>query len=145
MLKCQHRMRPEISVFARLFYHENIEDHDSVMAYPNVIGLNSNVYFIDHTNPESDMSELKSKRNKFEATYLSKFCEFLLKQDYAPSQITVITMYLGQLIEIRNELRKVGLAGNKMIRVCTVDNFQGEENEIVLLSLVRSNSEKNIG
>ena len=31
------------------------------------------------------------------------------------------------------------------VRVCAVDNFQGEENEIILLSLVRSNEEGKIG
>lgn len=33
----------------------------------------------------------------------------------------------------------------KDIRVVTVDNFQGEENEIILLSLVRSNESNRIG
>lgn len=33
----------------------------------------------------------------------------------------------------------------KAIRVSSVDGYQGEENEIVLLSLVRSNSNKSIG
>lgn len=31
------------------------------------------------------------------------------------------------------------------MRVTTVDNFQGEENKIILLSLVRNNGEGNIG
>jgi len=31
------------------------------------------------------------------------------------------------------------------MRVTVVDNFQGEENDIVLLSLVRSNDENKIG
>ncbi|XP_036347898.1 NFX1-type zinc finger-containing protein 1-like [Rhagoletis pomonella] len=33
----------------------------------------------------------------------------------------------------------------KPMRVTTVDNFQGEENKIILLSLVRNNEEGNIG
>lgn len=136
-------MRPEISIFAKLFYNQEIIDHESVNRFPDILGLHSNIYFIDHTHEESETDELNSKRNKFEAEYLSKLCEYLIKLEYAPSQITVITMYLGQLIEIRNELRRVGLAGK--IRVCTVDNFQGEENDIILLSLVRSNPENKIG
>ena len=31
------------------------------------------------------------------------------------------------------------------VRVTVVDNFQGEENDIILLSLVRSNEDGNIG
>ena len=58
------------------------------------------------------------------------------------SQITVLTMYLGQMAEIKKKLKE-----NKMeqIKVTTVDNYQGEENDIILLSLVRSNSERKIG
>ena len=31
------------------------------------------------------------------------------------------------------------------VNITVVDNFQGEENDIILLSLVRSNNEANIG
>ena len=31
------------------------------------------------------------------------------------------------------------------VRISVVDNFQGEENDIIILSLVRSNEEANIG
>ena len=34
---------------------------------------------------------------------------------------------------------------NKRIRVAAVDNFQGEEADIVIVSLVRSNGDANIG
>jgi len=33
----------------------------------------------------------------------------------------------------------------KKVRVTTVDNFQGEENDIILLSLVRNNDKNRIG
>jgi len=33
----------------------------------------------------------------------------------------------------------------KRVQVTVVDNFQGEENDIILLSLVRSNPERRIG
>lgn len=33
----------------------------------------------------------------------------------------------------------------KGVRVTVVDNFQGEENDIILLSLVRSNEQNKIG
>lgn len=33
----------------------------------------------------------------------------------------------------------------RKVRITAVDNFQGEDNKIILLSLVRSNAENNIG
>ena len=60
-------------------------------------------------------------------------CRYLLQQGYLPSQITVLTPYSGQLFQL-----KKFVPNEEGLRVCVVDNFQGEENEIILLSLVRS-------
>ena len=59
--------------------------------------------------------------------------------------------YLGQVSKIKKALiDEFGKPKNekdkqKTIRVSTIDNYQGEESDIVLLSLVRSNEENNIG
>ena len=47
---------------------------------------------------------------------------------------------LGQLLAFKN---KVMGKLDKRVRITAVDNFQGEENDIILLSLVRSNEEVN--
>jgi len=87
--------------------------------------------------------ENSSKMNPFEAFYLAKFAEYLIKQkQFAPEQITILSMYLGQMGEIKKNLKSIKLAG---VKCTTVDNYQGEENEIILLSLVRSNKEEKIG
>lgn len=52
-------------------------------------------------------------------------------------------MYVGQLLKLKNETKADEIF--KGVRICAVDNFQGEENDIILLSLVRSNEEGNIG
>lgn len=44
-----------------------------------------------------------------------------------------------------DKLRRTSHDDAREIRVSTVDGFQGEENEIILLSLVRSNSNNSIG
>ena len=49
---------------------------------------------------------------------------------------------------IKEKFKKKSNGGNplhKQIRISTIDNFQGEESKIVLISLVRSNDEGNIG
>ena len=57
-------------------------------------------------------------------------------------QITVLTMYTGQMFLLRRLMPKSLYEG---VRVTPVDNFQGEENDIILLSLVRSNELGRIG
>ncbi len=142
MLNCQHRMRPEISVLMKHFYDKPIQDHISVESFDNLIGFYKNVHFVNHSNPENNVNDSQSKMNTFEAEYLAQVCLYLKNQDYNTSQITVLTMYLGQLMEMRRSLNKLKITG---VKVSTVDNYQGEENDFILLSLVRSNNDEKIG
>ena len=143
-LQQQHRMRPEISRLLCPTIYENLLDHADVQKYDSVLGIRKNVFFIDHVHPEEHhgSSDTKSHVNKFEADFIVELCHYLLKQGYPPSEITILTMYRGQLFELKSKMKKKNFEG---VRVAAVDDFQGEENEIILLSLVRSNSDGVIG
>ena len=139
-LQIQHRMRPEIAELVKPHVYETLENHDSVKDYPNIKGISGDIFFIQHDHPEegSDLSH----SNIYEAKYLVALCEYLLQVGYSPSQITILVTYTGQLLKIRKLMPAGTFQG---VRVSTVDDFQGEENDIILLSLVRSNKEGNIG
>lgn len=143
-LNTQHRMRPEIARLMRFIY-DDLQDHESVHEYEDVSGVSKNIYFIDHRFPEDESEindKLKSHSNKHEAEYIAALCEYFILQGYAPHQITVLTMYTGQVLTLKKTMPKAKFEG---VRVTAVDNFQGEENDIILLSLVRSNRQKKIG
>jgi hypothetical protein len=142
MLTCQHRMRPDISNFMKHFYPEPIIDHVSVKSFENIIGITKNVFFINHHKEEKALTESQSKVNLFEAKYIAKLCEYLAKNKYKEQSITVLSMYLGQMMQIKSELRALKM---KFVKISTVDNYQGEENDIIILSLVRSNRSDKIG
>lgn len=60
---------------------------------------------------------------------------------------TILTFYNGQRQTIRKKLQghpNLASVLNNM-KIVTVDSYQGEENDIVLLSLVRSNNRRAIG
>uniref|UniRef100_A0A2C9M9Z9 Uncharacterized protein n=1 Tax=Biomphalaria glabrata TaxID=6526 RepID=A0A2C9M9Z9_BIOGL len=135
-LKIQHRMRPEISQMVKLIYPE-LEDHPSVCQFEHIRGVSKDVFFINHNYHEVGNSDNFSKSNDHEAKYVVALCEYLTKHDYSPSQITIITTYKGQVTLIRKYMKNL----NPQPRVSAVDDFQGEENEIIILSLVRSNKE----
>ena len=139
-LQIQHRMRPEIAELVKPHVYETLENHESVKNYPNIMGISGDLFFIKHHHLEKD-SDL-SHSNIYEAKYLVALCKYLLQVGYSPSQITILVTYTGQLLEMRNLMPAKIFQG---VRVSTVDNFQGEENDIILLSLVRSNKEGNIG
>jgi hypothetical protein len=141
-LQIQHRMRPEIAQLVKPHIYSTLINHESVQNYGDVKGIDFNLYFIQHEFPEMEEENLISHSNQHEAKFLTALCEHILKQGYKPSQITILVTYSGQLLLMRSHMPRTVFEG---VRVCTVDNFQGEENDIILLSLVRSNAENKIG
>ena len=142
-LQVQHRMRPEIASLICPSIYDKLLNHESVEIYGHVKGIGHDLFFIDHTHPEkSNEDRDRSHSNDHEADFIVALCKYLLKQGYQPSEVTVLTMYRGQLLELKKRMKKSEFNG---VRVAAVDDFQGEENEIILLSLVRSNSDGKVG
>ena len=54
----------------------------------------------------------------------------------------MLSAYVGQLLLLRAAFAACGL---EKVHISTVDAYQGEENDIVLLSLVRSNADGRLG
>jgi len=141
-LTIQHRMRPEIVKLIVPHVYKSLVNHESVLEYENIRGINGNLFFVAHTEAEKSVDDTKSKSNEHEARFLSSLCLYLMQQGYKPTQITVLTMYTGQMFLLRRLMPKSLFEG---VRITPVDNFQGEENDIILLSLVRSNELGKIG
>ena len=141
-LSIQHRMRPEIAALTKRIYDHEISDHESVCHSPDISGVCHNLFFIDHSQMETRIEFLQSYSNDHEADFIVALCNYLLLQGYKGKQITVLTMYTGQLLNLQEKMPRRKF---KEVKVCAVDNFQGEENDIILLSLVRSNTEGSIG
>ena len=85
----------------------------------------------------------KSKSNEQEALFVAAFANYLILQGYNPAEITILSMYVGQTLKIKHILKKKYNVTE--LRVATVDNYQGEENEIIILSMVRSNKKNILG
>ena len=141
-LQIQHRMRPEIAGLVCPFIYPTLLNHDSVLQYDDVRGVTTNMYFFDHQYPEAENDDLRSHSNVEEAKLVVGLCDYFLKQGYSPSQITVLTTYTGQLLKLKPLMPKIKFEG---VRITAVDNFQGEENDIIILSLVRSNDNGRVG
>ncbi|CAF3707173.1 unnamed protein product [Rotaria sordida] len=139
----QHRSIPIISSLTHHFYDIPIINHESVNNRPSIIGITHPLYFINHGNFEENVSDGVSKRNPYESNYILQLADYLIKQGYDKNDITILTTYMGQRQQIQKSMNQ--LKHLKGIHVTVVDNFQGEENRIVLLSLVRSNADRRLG
>ena len=154
MLNVQHRMRPEIATLMKHIY-DDLENHESVEKYEDIKGMKKNMFFINHKYIEEPGNQSHSHVNEHEAKFLVALCRYLLQQGYKADKITLLTTYTGQMYAIRDclqeedAIRESHRAENDpsvgCVRVTTVDNFQGEGNDIILLSLVRSNKDEKVG
>ena len=153
-LNVQHRMRPEISALMKHIY-DDLENHESVEKYEDIKGMKKNMFFINHNYMEDSCNQSHSHVNEHEAKFLVALCRHLMQQGYRADQITLLTTYTGQMYAIRDCLQEEDAIKEPLkpendssfrgVRVTTVDNFQGEENDIILLSLVRSNKDEKVG
>ncbi|XP_064640409.1 NFX1-type zinc finger-containing protein 1-like [Lineus longissimus] len=143
-LEFQHRMRPEISQFLVPHIYTELHDHKKVFSYDHVKGIQNDVVFLNHNVPEDGVEDTRSHTNDHEAALVVGLCEYLLQQGYKQTQITVLTMYSGQMFQIRKRMRHKQ-AQFYGIRVVPVDNYQGEENDVIIMSYVRSNTFGKIG
>ena len=136
-------MRPEIARLIVPSIYPTLENHASVLEYPGVRGMASNIFFLTHTEEEIGDHEGKSHLNPYEAELSLALARHLIMQGYSPKQITILTTYSGQLLHFFKIRRNHSAV--QSVRISVVDNFQGEENDIIILSLVRSNVDENIG
>lgn len=88
---------------------------------------------------EQTESEGSSRENRGEAEYVAQQVSELLKSGVRPDEIGVITPYGAQARLLRELITERG------VEVDTVDGFQGREKEAILISLVRSNTEGELG
>jgi helicase required for RNAi-mediated heterochromatin assembly 1 len=143
-LTLQRRMAPEIRRLLAPIY-ETLEDHPSVNSFDKVPGMGDiRSFFFCHSWPESSDS-LASKYNADEAHMVVGFFIHLVFSGISVKDITVLTFYNGQRKKILKLLKDSSYLQGQYVKVATVDSYQGEENEVVLLSLVRSSEERKIG
>jgi len=151
MLTVQYRMHHAIMAFSsRELYEEKLQADPSVREHvlsdlPGVAGSDATqtpVEFIDTAGAGFDEEvepDGESRLNRQEAALVCRKVQGLLDCGVAPSDIAVIAPYAAQVRLLRERLSIPGL------EIDSVDGFQGREKEAVVISLVRSNPQGEIG
>ena len=140
MLKVQRRMAPQIREVVQTFY-ASLKDHDTVNQRLPVPGMGQQrLWWRQHTCPESRLEH--SFFNPGEAWLVIDFVRHLVTNGNKPCQITILTYYRAQVEYLMKQLRSddalisANPCGEWLVR--TIDGYQGEENDVVILSLVRN-------
>ena len=135
-LNTQHRMAPDIARLLSPVYSDLV-NHPSVLTRPVLPVLNTHVLFLDHNVREDSTDENRSKTNSHEAAMVVGLARLLNMWGVRLSDMVILTTYTGQLQLVRRILSSHDIS----VETDTVDNYQGEEKEVVLLSLVRSGAD----
>ncbi|KAI4725090.1 P-loop containing nucleoside triphosphate hydrolase protein [Aureobasidium sp. EXF-10728] len=145
MLAVQRRMPPAVRCLLWPIYGDKIKDHECTLHRPPVPGFGDfKTYFFHHEHHE-EHDKFKSAYNEHEAKLVVGFVNGLISKGIESRKITVLTFYNGQRRLLARELKKVEGCAEARIKVVTVDSYQGEENDIIVLSLVRNNCLQQVG
>lgn len=133
LLNTQYRMRESIAGFSsRYFYNELLNTAEHLR------NTGTHITFIDTAG--SGLNEKQgpdgiSLQNEGELQIVRQFIE---QERWEPTGTAFISPYSGQVAAAR-ELLPAGM------RISTIDSFQGQEKEKIIVSLVRSNDDGDIG
>lgn len=156
MLQEQYRMHEQIMNFSsRLFYKDQLIANEMVK-YWKVFAEDQTVEFIDTAGCgyfEEVDPETRSSFNTEEADLLFKHLinylmslEAMEKADELTS-VGIISPYKAQVVNMQEQLAAMELDETtaSKIAVNTIDSFQGQERDVIYISLVRSNENGEIG
>jgi flagellar biosynthesis GTPase FlhF len=132
LLNVQYRMKQPIAEFSnRYFYQGKIKTTTTLQT------ADEHLFFYDTAGAdceEESGEDGTSLLNKGEATAITKLIQHF---HLSPQNTVLISPYSGQVSYLRELLPE--------FKVSTIDSYQGQEAEHVIISLVRSNNEGNIG
>lgn len=154
LLEEQYRMNEMIMGYSSsIFYQDKLKAHGSVAQHV-LFSEDKPLAFVDTAGCGfEERSEGTSTTNPDEAAFLYKHLTLLVTelrsryQDHELPDIAIISPYKQQIQVLKEQLLHAPelLSYGNRISVNTIDSFQGQERDIVYISMTRSNSENNIG
>jgi superfamily I DNA and/or RNA helicase len=133
LLNTQYRMRESIAGFSSNYFYNNL-----LQTATHLMDTGVHLSFIDTAGSglnEANGSNGMSLQNEGELVIAQKL---IATENLDPLTTAFISPYAGQVAAARELLPKE-------MRISTIDSFQGQEQHTVILSLVRSNDEGDIG
>ena len=162
LLRMQYRMNEEIMRFSSDWFYGNQVESAPEVKYRSILDLDVPIEWVEASpDPSEDgekgfeqfVGESFGRINKVEAELtlltLQEYFDRIGKTRILNERldVVIISPYRAQVQYLRSQLKKKEWFKpfRHLITVNTVDGFQGQERDIVIISLVRSNDEGQIG
>ncbi|MGE9312539.1 AAA domain-containing protein [Niabella sp. CJ426] len=133
LLNTQYRMKPVIAGFSSAYFYKGL-----LLSASHLVNQGTHLSFIDTAGSgfnESKGPDGTSLQNEGELHIVQ---QLLQNGDFSAENAAFISPYAGQVLIAKDKLPKT-------MRVSTIDSFQGQEKNVIVLSLVRSNDDCEIG
>lgn len=156
LLTTQYRMREEIMGFSSNWFYQGQLKAAPEVSHRGILRIDSPLEWIDTSLldiPEEEQTENGSRINQAEAQIairqLHDYIEKIGKERILDERIDfgVISPYKAQVQYLRQLIRRDAFFRplRELITIHTVDGFQGQERDVILISLVRANERGRIG
>ena len=156
LLKVQYRMNEEIMRFSSdWFYGGNLQaaaevkyrgilDYDTPMVWINTEGMDCNEEFVGESFGRINKEEAHLTLEELQ-TYITRIGKHRILEEHI--DFGLISPYKAQVQYLRQLIRRTPFFKpfHHLISVNTVDGFQGQERDVIVISLVRANDEGQIG
>lgn len=156
ILKIQYRMNEKIMQFSSNWFYGGMVESDKSVKFRGILDYEEPMMWIDTHDEDCNeefVGESYGRINKTEADltlrHLEEYFNKIGKQRILDEKIDVgiISPYRAQVQYLRQRIKQTPFFKpfRQLISINTVDGFQGQERDIILISLVRSNDEGQIG
>lgn len=155
LLDTQYRMNEEIMRFSSSWFYDGKVKAAPITAHRGILDYDTPIEWVDddETVGETFVGETFGRINKVEARQvmelLQSYFEKIGKQRILDESIDVgiISPYRAQVQYLRHLIKKETFFKpfRHLLSVNTVDGFQGQERDVIIVSLVRSNNDGQIG
>ncbi|MEM9886447.1 MAG: AAA domain-containing protein [Bacteroidota bacterium] len=150
-LNVQYRMNKTIMQFSNQQFYDGALKADDTVAYHLLYPEDRQpLEFIDTAGCGFDEKLNEKHRSRYNPEEFQILCEhlYLLKKKLNPENmpsIALISPYREQVIHMEEKVREDADLEGLALTINTIDGFQGQERDIVYISLVRSNNKGEIG
>ncbi|MEM8525831.1 MAG: AAA domain-containing protein [Bacteroidota bacterium] len=149
-LDVQYRMNEKIMQFSNQNFYKGTLKADDTVKHHTLKGDDLPLEFIDTAGCGFDEKMNEEYKSRYNPDEFQILCEHLYQlaeklPENPDISIGIISPYRQQVIHMEDTIAEDSLLQEIPLTVNTIDGFQGQEKDVIYISLVRSNNKSEIG
>ncbi|MFK7900784.1 MAG: AAA domain-containing protein [Cyclobacteriaceae bacterium] len=150
LLNTQYRMNEKIMGFSNQQFYDGKLQGDGMVQHWLLPNDELPIEFIDtagcgfnEQSPEESRSLFNPEEYDLVKKHLTALCEGI--ENFNDFSVGIISPYKEQVLSMKEDLEQSDLLSSMNLTIQTIDGFQGQERDVMYISMVRSNNTGEIG